>query len=105
MSKNNNRRSFRIIAVSHDDDIKFENGIYHGRGPGQAALKAFNWYCRKTDLNACKRRFSIEEITRGSSRKQYHYVGSRKKLNPPREIVRNGKSYLVHYESAVHKAA
>lgn len=102
-----NQRSFRIVAVSHDDDVSFEDGIYHGRGPGQAALKAFNQYCRKTKLNACKRRFTIEEITRGRNRKQFHYVGSRKKLSKPKEILRSGESkpYLVHYETTVHKAA
>ncbi len=100
-----NQRSFRIVAVSHDDSINFEDGVYHGRGPGQAALKAFNWYCRKTGLSACKRRFSIEEITRGKSHKQFHYVGSRKQLCPPKEIERQGKPYLVHYESSIRKAS
>ena len=98
-----------MVAVSHDDGIKFEVGIYHGRGPGQAALKAFNWYCRKTKLEACKRRFTIEEIideiTQGSLRKQFHYVGSRKRLLPPKEIERDKEIYLVHYESTVHKAS
>ena len=106
MSQNKKaQRSFRIVAVSHDDGIKFEEGVYHGRGPGQAALKAFNWYCRKTDLNACKRRFTIEEITRGSARRQFHYVGSRAKLTTPKMIERQGKIYPVYYESAVHKAS
>ena len=104
MSEKKNR-SFRIVATSHDDGIEFEKGIYHGRGPGQAAIKAFNWYCRKTGLNTCMRRFTIEEITRGKNRKQFHYVGTRRKLDPPKEIERSGKKYLVHYESTVRKAA
>ncbi len=98
------QRSFRIVAVSHDDGTDFEEGIYHGRGPGQAALKAFNRYCRKSALDGCVRRFTIEEITRGSVRKQFHYVGSRKQLIPPKEVEREGNVYLVHYESSVHKA-
>ena len=101
----NDQRSFRIIAVSHDDGIEFEDGIYHGRGPGQAATKAFNWYCRKTGLHACRRRFSIEEITRGGPRKQFHYVGSRKELQYPKRIERGKEEYFVHYETTVHKAA
>ena len=106
-TKEPKQRSFRIVATSHDDGIDFEDGIYHGRGPGQAALKAFNWYCRKTGLTACKRRFTIEEITRGKDRKQFHYVGSRKELRPPKEIMREGsaKPYLVRFESNIKKAA
>jgi len=100
------KRSFRIVAVSHDDGINFEDGIYHGRGPGQAAAKAFSAYCRKTGLKNCNRRFSIEEITRGSNRKTFHYVGSRKLLSTPKEIKRRGsdKPYLVYYDTTVHKA-
>jgi hypothetical protein len=98
-------RSFRIVATSQDDGIDFEDGVYHGRGPGQAAYKAFNWYCRKTDLNSCIRRFTIEEITRGSPHKQFHYVGSRKKLSSPKELVRGDKTYLVHYDTSIRKAA
>ena len=105
MAPKKNQRSFRIVAVSHDDGINFEDGIYHGRGPGQAALKAFNWYCRKTGLNACMRRFSVEETTRGKPRKQFHYVGTRRRLQPPKEVERQGKVYLVQYDSSVHKAS
>nr|QBK87245.1 MAG: hypothetical protein LCMAC201_01470 [Marseillevirus LCMAC201] len=101
----NNQRSFRIVAVSHDDGISFEDGIYHGRGPGQAALKAFNWYCRKSGLQSCKRRFSIEDITRGRSRKQFHYVGTRKQLAVPKIIERDGENYLVQYSSKILKAS
>ena len=100
-----NKRSFRIVAVNHNDGINFEDGIYHGRGPGQAAAKAFNWYCRKTDLSTCKRRFTIEEITRGKDRKQFHYVGSRKQLCPPKEVDRQGTAYLVRYETSIRKAS
>ena len=105
MPEKKDQRSFRIVAASHDDGINFEDGIYHGRGPGQAAIKAFNWYCRKTGLNACKRRFTIEEITRGKPRKQFHYVGTRRKLQPPKMVERQGKVYPVHFESTVHKAS
>ena len=101
----NNPRSFRITAVSHDDGINFENGIYHGRGPGQAALKAFNWYCRKTGLESCIRRFTIEEITRGKPHKPFHYVGTRRKLQCPKRVERDGKEYFVQYESTVRKAS
>ena len=101
------QRSFRIVASSVDDDIDFEKGIYHGARTNQVALKAFNWYCRKAELDGCKRRITIEEITRGKPRKQFHYVGSRKKLCPPKEIERpldSGKTYKVYYKSTVRKA-
>ncbi len=102
MSKN--QRSFRIVASSVGDGVDLESGIYHGARTNQVALKAFNWYCRKADLDGCVRRFTIEEITRGKPRKQFHYVGTRKKLIPPKEVERSGKTYLVHYESSVRKA-
>lgn len=101
---NKNKRSFRIVAVSQDDNIDFDQGVYHGRGPGQAALKAFNQYCRKAELKRCERRFTLEEMTRGKPRKQFHYTGTRKRLDPPKEINRGGSVYYVHYDSKVHKA-
>jgi hypothetical protein len=101
----NTPRSFKIVAVSQNDNVNFENGIYHGSRPGQAALKAFNWYCRKAGINAaCKRRFTIEERTGGKTHKEFHYVGSRKQLHPPQEIERGGKTYFINYESKVRKA-
>lgn len=96
------QRSFRLMSVTPNDGIDLE-GIYHGRGPGQAALKAFNWYCRKADLSPCKRKFTLEEITRDKPQKRFHYIGERRQLIPPKEIQRDGKSYLVKYESTVHK--
>lgn len=112
MSKN--QRSFRIVASSVDDGIDFEKGVYHGARTNQVALKAFNWYCRKAGLDSCKRRITIEEITRGKPHKQFHYVGTRKKLVPPsttdtdhihiKEVERSGNTYNVYYESNVRKA-
>lgn len=98
------KRSFRIVAIADDDGINFENGVYYGRGPAQAAAKAFNWYCRKTGLAACTRKFTMEEMTRGKPRKQFHYVGSRQKLAVPKEIERNGTPYSIHYETTIRKA-
>ena len=98
------RRSFRIVSVSKDDGIDFEKGVYHGKLPSQAALKAFNRYCRNGELTHCVRRFTIEEFTRGKPKKQFHYVGTRKKLTKPIEVERNGVVYKIHYKSTVHKA-
>ena len=61
-------------------------------------------------MKTCVRRFTIEEITRGKNRKEFHYVGSRKKLKTPKEVVRVDKDsgveteYSVHYETVVRKA-
>lgn len=98
------KRRFRIVEVSNDDGVEYKSGVYNGRGPGQAAIKAFNQYCRKADLKNCKRGFTLQEITAGSKKKQYHYTGERKKLAKPLEIERNGKTYEIKYESKVHKA-
>jgi len=97
-------RSFKIISVSHDDGVNFDKGIYHGSRPGQAALKAFNRYCRNAGLKACKRNFTIEETTRGSKHKKYHYVGTRHHLEKPKPIPNEEHpEYYIEYESTVHK--
>ena len=75
-------RSFRIVAVSHADGVDFTEGVYHGERPRQAAKKAFNRYCNKAGLKKCVRRFTIEEITKGSPHKQYHYVGTHAHIGP-----------------------
>lgn len=70
------------VAVSHPD----------GRTPKQAAKKAFSkiWKAReaKKISIAGKIHFTLQESTRGSARKSFHYVGERVKLNPPKRVTR-----------------
>jgi hypothetical protein len=96
-------RSFRIININNKNDniVDYEKGVYHGRGPAQAALKAFNWYCRKANLQECNRKITIEEITKNSNNKQFTYTASRQKLDIPQELTRNGSVYTIKYKSFV----
>lgn len=101
----NEERSFRLVSVPQDSgNVDFEDGVYHGKRPNQAALKAFNWYCRKADLKTCQGRFNLQEITPGSNHKVYHYVGIRQKLKSPKLIDRGGSSYYVYHKTSVHRA-
>jgi hypothetical protein len=104
MTDKDKKRSFRIIAISQDDNINFYDGIYHGKSPSQAALKAFSWYCRKVGLESCSRKFTLQEITKGSkSYKSFHYIGNRELLSTPKEIIRNDKKYIVRYKTQIKK--
>lgn len=84
--------------------MDFCNGLYHGKRPQQAALKAFNRYCTNVDLQTCRIKFTIEEVTKNSKRKKYTYIGDRQKLQTPKEIkLDNGFEYTVKYKSIVKK--
>ena len=95
-------RTFRLVAVDGNNNynIDLSKGIYKGQRPAQAALKAFNWYCRKTGNESCILNFLLEEIDPPG--KTYRYKGTRRRLSPPKAVKREGKTYLIHYESVVH---
>ena len=98
-------RSFRIVDVADSDTSNNDHGIYHGKRPAQAALKAFTWHCRKTSEKSCTRIFTLEELSENKEEtKKYVYKGVRKHLDSPKEIKRDGKTYFVYYQSFVHKA-
>ena len=97
-------RSFRIVSV--DDNVErvpVQEGIYHGRGPGQAALKAFNWFCRKADREECESVFTIREVTKGGKKKEYTYLGIRTKLDEPKILKRGDQEYPIQYDTKIRK--
>lgn len=97
-------RTFKIVKVSPvDKGVEYAEGRYTGRGPLQAARKAFGQYCKKSGHDRCVRQFTIEEVTRGSAKKQYIYSGERKKLSKPKEIQRGNAVYTVKHENAVKR--
>ena len=99
-------RTFKLIAVSDETGISFEKGVYTGKRAAQAALKAFNQYCRSAKIESCKLHFTIEETTRNSKRKRYMYTGIREERAEPKIIERaNGSRYIVKYASSVIKNA
>jgi len=102
---NSSKRSFKIVDVSRNTkNVDYHSGTYHGN-PMQAARKAFNQFCRKSNMKQCELDFTIQEITRGSSKKTFSYHGSRKPLNTPKTIQRNGTTYTIEYETTVKRSS
>lgn len=77
------------------------NGRYKAKTPEGAGVKA----ARQLFRLAPKKRvihFVLRETTQGSSKKVYHYVGKKHKLEKPRVLVREGKEIIIKYEYTVH---
>lgn len=92
-------RSFKNVTFPSE-------GVYHGDTPATAARKAFSLYCRDFKPNsACRKYFEIRETTRGSAKKVFCYVGSRKLLSKPLHIVRDGEPIEIRYKVTVKKAS
>lgn len=83
-------RHFKLVEVSGksvDDDGRYNlpattsKGKPQKRGPKEMASKAFTQLCKKHKRgDECHFKFAIQETTRGSNRKVYHYEGKRVKL-------------------------
>jgi len=86
-------RYFKVVIVngkSIDDGGRYElpmktkSGKKQRRGPKDKASTAFSELCQKNNKKEeCKFTFSIQETTRGSDKKIYHYEGKRVKLSKP----------------------
>ncbi len=86
-------RYFKVVIVngkSIDDGGRYElpmktkSGKPQRRGPKDKASTAFSELCQKAKKKEeCKFSFSIQETTRGSDKKIYHYEGKRVKLSKP----------------------
>lgn len=86
-------RYFKVIVVngkSVDDGGRYElplktkSGKPQRRGPKDKASTAFSELCHKhKKKEECKFTFSIQETTRGSDKKIFHYEGKRIKLSKP----------------------
>jgi len=88
-----NSRYFKVVMVSGkrvEDGGRYElplltrTGKPQRRGPKDKASTAFSELCLKHGKKEdCKFNFSIQETTRGSDKKIYHYEGHREKLKKP----------------------
>lgn len=82
-------------------------GRFSGSKPKQAANKALTSLLRKRKENKkntnVKLHYSIVECTRGSKRKEYKYVGNRKKLDNPVKVEIRGKEVTYKYMNTVRK--
>lgn len=104
------RRNFKIVPDSiHppcDPSIFTTCGrAYHGKMPMQAGKKAYTkiTHCRG-DEGTSECVFSIQETTRGSTRKIFTYCGRREVLDPPQKIQKKGKCSVSNKEKAKYLA-
>ena len=98
------KRSFTIESA----EIKLpENyqGRFESKTPGGAALKAAR---RLFQIASAKRkskkemiRFVLRETTQGSEKKQYQYIGMKRKLDEPVQISRGDATITVTHEYKV----
>ena len=86
-------RYFKVVKVNgkviedggrYELPLKTKSGKPQRRGPKDKASTAFSELCQKSKKKEeCKFTFSIQETTRGSDKKIYHYEGKRVKLSKP----------------------
>lgn len=90
-------RSFTVVTSS----VRGSNGgRYLARTPILAAKKAFSQLCKKAGLKVCaNRKFTLKEITSGSSGKEYVYMASKMKLRKPIDVGQ----YEVKYKTIVKR--
>jgi len=77
-----------------------EGGRFTGKVPSVVAKKV----ARKLLQDNTTVAFSIREVTQGSAKKTYNYVGTKKPLNPPRLVKRGDVEFKVTTEYIVKKA-
>jgi len=103
-------RHFKIVEVSGksvDDDGRYNlpevtsKGKPQKRGPKEMASKAFTQLCKKHKRgDECHFKFAIQETTRGSNRKVYHYEGKRVKLAKVESYkTKGGKTIVRKYRN------
>ena len=98
-------RSFILTSVSdNNENINPLEGVYTGRGPGQAAYKAFNGFCKRLNLEECERFFTLQETTPMSHFKKFHYLGTRRRYPEGKTVVKGDTTYNVNYEVIIKKA-
>jgi len=85
-------RFFKLVSVNgkevdggrYELPLKTKSGKPQTRGPKDKASSAFSEICQKNkEKGECSYKFAIQETTRGSDKKVYHYQGKRVKLAKP----------------------
>jgi hypothetical protein len=85
-------RFFKLVSVNgksvdggrYELPLKTKTGKPQTRGPKDKASSAFSEICQKNkEKGECSYKFAIQETTRGSDKKIYHYQGKRVKLAKP----------------------
>jgi WD40 repeat protein len=113
----NESRFFKLVSVNgkevdggrYELPSKTKSGKSQTMGPKDKASTAFSEICKKNKKKGeCSYKFAIQETTRGSNKKVYHYEGKRVKLAKPivlelkdkktgevRKIVKKYKNVIV----------
>lgn len=85
-------RFFKLVSINgkevdggrYELPLKTKTGKPQTRGPKDKASSAFSEICQKNkEKGECSYKFAIQETTRGSDKKVYHYQGKRVKLSKP----------------------
>lgn len=85
-------RFFKLVSIDgkavdggrYELPLKTKTGKPQTRGPKDKASSAFSEICQKNnEKGECSYKFAIQETTRGSDKKVYHYQGKRVKLAKP----------------------
>lgn len=86
-------RFFKLVSVNgkevedggrYELPLRTKHGKPQRRGPKDKASTAFSELCQKHKRKEeCRFKFAIQETTRGSDKKVYHYEGKRVKLSKP----------------------
>jgi len=85
-------RFFKLVSVNgkevdggrYELPLTTKTGKPQTRGPKDKASSAFSEICQKNkEKGECSYKFAIQETTRGSDKKVYHYQGKRVKLSKP----------------------
>lgn len=96
-------RLFKLHSI--DNKIIDDISLYKSTTPIQSARKAFNKWCKKNNKQECKKNFSIIEVTpENTKNKEYFYIGIRKKLETPKNIIRDGKKININFFINIKKS-
>lgn len=106
----NESRFFKLVSVNgkevdggrYELPSKTKSGKEQTRGPKDKASIAFSEICKKNNKKGeCSYKFAIQETTRGSNKKVYHYEGKRVKLTKPIVLELNDKKVVIKYKNVI----
>lgn len=104
----NLQKKTRYFAIKNDNGNT--HGRFAGKTPKQAAYKAFSSIVKNGDCEVNNKfKLCIQEITRGSNRREFFYDAERKKLKKPLQynIKTNGKTnstITINYNNKIYKS-
>ena len=109
-SLQNESRFFKLVSINgkevdggrYELPSKTKSGKEQTRGPKDKASIAFSEICKKNNKKGeCSYKFAIQETTRGSNKKVYHYEGKRVKLTKPIVLELKDKKVVIKYKNVI----